>query len=923
MISSLEQKIAAAFFAALLLLLVFAGISYQNAVQSIDASHSHQLLDQIATTFAHVQDAETGQRGYLITGEDSYLAPYTVAVAQLPTDLARLHTLTADDPAQQRQAGTLEQAVNGKLRILERTVAVQREQGREAARQIVLTDEGKQAMDAIRKAVADMEETESRRLGQQAAQLETSAREAILAFAVLAVLALLLLATVFRVIRADLARRQQMETERTRLLAAEQTARAAAEAAQHRFAFLAEASGVLASSLDYETTLTTVARLAVPAVADWCSVHVVAEDGTVRQLAVVHTDPAKVAWAEELGRRFPSNPQAPTGLYRVLRTGQPEIYPEITEALLAATAQDPEQLAIIQAVGFTSVMLLPLQARGRTLGVLTLVSAESGRHYNPSDVTLAQDLAQRAAQAVDNARLFQEVQLQRERFAITLASIGDAVVATDPTGHITFLNPVAAALTGWAPTEALGQPLDAIFTIVAEGTRAPVETPVARVLREGTVVGIANGTVLVARDGTECSIDDSAAPIRDEQDQVVGVVLVFRDITERQRSAAARQAQRVAEEANRAKSEFLSRMSHELRTPLNSILGFAQLLDLEGGTPEQRESIHYILRGGRHLLELINEVLDIARIEEGRLPLSPEPVPVQELLLQSLNLVRPLATARALHLPTTLPEPCATHVLADRQRLQQVLLNLLTNAIKYNRPGGTVQVRCATVAADRLRIFVEDTGLGLTPDQVDRLFTPFERLGAEQSQIEGTGLGLALSQRLVQAMGGTIGVASTPGEGSSFWLELAVSEDPVERLARTGEFALALAQPGGRAARVLYVEDNLSNLKLIERLLAHRANVRLLSAMQGQLGLELAREHQPDLILLDLHLPDLAGDEVLRRLQGDATTRRIPVVIMSADATPNQIVRLRAAGARDYLTKPIDVARFLTVVDDLLQEGIP
>jgi PAS domain S-box-containing protein len=923
MISSLEQKIAAAFFAALLLLLVFAGISYQNAVQSIDASHSHQLLDQIATTFAHVQDAETGQRGYLITGEDSYLAPYTVAVAQLPTDLARLHTLTADDPAQQRQAGTLEQAVNGKLRILERTVAVQREQGREAARQIVLTDEGKQAMDAIRKAVADMEETESRRLGQQAAQLETSAREAILAFAVLAVLALLLLATVFRVIRADLARRQQMETERTRLLAAEQTARAAAEAAQHRFAFLAEASGVLASSLDYETTLTTVARLAVPAVADWCSVHVVAEDGTVRQLAVVHTDPAKVAWAEELGRRFPSNPQAPTGLYRVLRTGQPEIYPEITEALLAATAQDPEQLAIIQAVGFTSVMLLPLQARGRTLGVLTLVSAESGRHYNPSDVTLAQDLAQRAAQAVDNARLFQEVQLQRERFAITLASIGDAVVATDPTGHITFLNPVAAALTGWAPTDALGQPLDAIFTIVAEGTRAPVETPVARVLREGTVVGIANGTVLVARDGTECSIDDSAAPIRDEQDQVVGVVLVFRDITERQRSAAARQAQRVAEEANRAKSEFLSRMSHELRPPLNSILGFAQLLDLEGGTPEQRESIHYILRGGRHLLELINEVLDIARIEEGRLPLSPEPVPVQELLLQSLNLVRPLATARALHLPTTLPEPCATHVLADRQRLQQVLLNLLTNAIKYNRPGGTVQVRCATVAADRLRIFVEDTGLGLTPDQVDRLFTPFERLGAEQSQIEGTGLGLALSQRLVQAMGGTIGVASTPGEGSSFWLELAVSEDPVERLARTGEFALALAQPGGRAARVLYVEDNLSNLKLIERLLAHRANVRLLSAMQGQLGLELAREHQPDLILLDLHLPDLAGDEVLRRLQGDATTRRIPVVIMSADATPNQIVRLRAAGARDYLTKPIDVARFLTVVDDLLQEGIP
>jgi signal transduction histidine kinase/ActR/RegA family two-component response regulator/HAMP domain-containing protein len=390
-----------------------------------------------------------------------------------------------------------------------------------------------------------------------------------------------------------------------------------------------------------------------------------------------------------------------------------------------------------------------------------------------------------------------------------------------------------------------------------------------------------------------------------------------RRVTER--SEDLEQARREADRANQAKSEFLSRMSHELRTPLNAILGFAQLLEMDLLNQEQRESVGHILKGGRHLLDLINEVLDISRIETGRLAISLEPVSVREVVIESLDLIAPLAAKQKIRLESGTRDVPDRFVLADRQRLKQVLLNLLSNAVKYNRPQGTVALSFEE-AAGRLRITVRDTGPGIAPERMNRLFTPFDRLGVEQAGIEGTGLGLALSMRLVDAMGGTMAAESAVGVGSRFWMELPTTEGPEHRVERMGDApAAAELEASKRARLVLYVEDNIPNLKLIQRLLAHRPEVRLLPAMQGRLGLDLARQHRPDLILLDLHLPDIQGDEILNRLQDDPETRHIPVVVISADATPGQVERLLAAGARDYLTKPLNVQKLLSVLDDLLQ----
>jgi signal transduction histidine kinase/ActR/RegA family two-component response regulator len=390
-----------------------------------------------------------------------------------------------------------------------------------------------------------------------------------------------------------------------------------------------------------------------------------------------------------------------------------------------------------------------------------------------------------------------------------------------------------------------------------------------------------------------------------------------------ERTQALRAATAEADRANRAKSEFLSRMSHELRTPLNAVLGFAQLLEMDALSPRQAESVGQILRAGRHLLGLIDEVLEISRIEAGGLRLSVEPVPVDHTLRQAIELIRPSATGQRVAVRAE-PVDERVHVLADRQRLQQVLLNLLSNAVKYNRPAGTVSVACEAVAGGRLRITVTDTGEGIAPDKLERLFTPFDRLGAEASPIEGTGLGLALSKTLVEAMGGMIHVQSRPGLGSSFAVELALVPGP-------GVVADAVAAPrepppvagSGQPRTLLYVEDNLSNLRLVENLLSRRPGVTVLSAMQGRVGLELAVAHRPDLILLDRHLPDLSGDEVFAQLRADSRTRAIPVVILSADAISSSVRDLLDAGVRAYLTKPLDVHALLRVIDDTFGPTAP
>ena len=403
------------------------------------------------------------------------------------------------------------------------------------------------------------------------------------------------------------------------------------------------------------------------------------------------------------------------------------------------------------------------------------------------------------------------------------------------------------------------------------------------------------------------------------------VLTIVRDVTQRheleeqlRRQAAELAAARdEAVAANRAKSEFLSRMSHELRTPLNAILGFSQLLELEQLTAEQAESVDYIARGGRHLLALINEVLDISRIEAGTMTISPEPVAVGELVTELAALIHPLADGRKVAIEAG-AAACDSYVLADRQRLKQVLLNLLSNGVKYNREGGTIAIACRTVDDDRLRITVGDTGYGIPPQNLDRLFRPFERLGAEGGEVEGTGMGLALSKGLIEAMGGTIGVETAVDVGSTFWVELALAEGPLERHDREG----ARRRGSGRSRlRIVHVEDNAANLRLVEKILARQEGHEVIPAFQGRLGLELARERRPDLVLLDVHLPDVPGLEILRELRRRPETRELPVVVLSADASKSQRARFLDAGATAYLTKPLDISELLEFVEQLPHRG--
>jgi signal transduction histidine kinase/ActR/RegA family two-component response regulator len=521
-------------------------------------------------------------------------------------------------------------------------------------------------------------------------------------------------------------------------------------------------------------------------------------------------------------------------------------------------------------------------------------------------------------------------------------------IATDEEGVIQLFNVGAERMLGYLATDVVNKisPADISdpqeMIARAQELSAEIGTPItpgfeALVFKASRGIEDIYELTYIRKDGSRLPAVVSVTALRDDQDAVIGYLLIGTDNSARKQIEAERQrlyevlqeknaelegAKLVAEKANLAKSQFLSSMSHELRSPLNAILGFAQLMDSSSppATPAQKASIYRILHAGWYLLELINEILDLAVIESGKMTLSVEPVSLAEVVLECQAMIEQQGKKRGIQL--TFPHfELPLFVLADRTRLKQVLINLLSNAIKYNRPGGSVVTDCARGCADRTRISVTDTGKGLPPDKLAQLYQPFNRLGQEGSAEEGTGIGLVVSKLLMELMGGMIGAESTVGVGSVFWLELRSTAAPLLAADKAEPTAVAQVQVqhGAPLHTVLYVEDNIANLELVEQLIARRPDMRMLSALNGDLGLEIARDSLPDVILMDINLPGISGIQALRILLEDPLTRHIPVLAISASAMHGDIKKGMEAGFFRYLTKPINVNELMESIDVALE----
>jgi PAS domain S-box-containing protein len=504
------------------------------------------------------------------------------------------------------------------------------------------------------------------------------------------------------------------------------------------------------------------------------------------------------------------------------------------------------------------------------------------------------------------------------RFRTILGNVPIGVTYCDLQGNIEQTNARMAELTGYSEAELCRMNwLD--YSHPEDGPR---DLELAQQLASGDVSVAQLDRRYIAKDGHTVWVHATASLLRNADGAPQRILCVVEDSSERMRLQDAERARETAEAANRAKSEFLSRMSHELRTPLNAMLGFAQLLELDTRqplSPSQQPWVTQIQQAGWHLLEMINDVLDLSRIESGNLRLQSDPLDLVELVNASMAMVAADAQRRDITISTDLASGSAA-VLGDATRVKQILTNLLSNAVKYNAEGGRVHVASRVRAPDGVEIAVTDTGMGMSAQQLANLFQPFNRLGRERSAQQGTGIGLVISRRLAELMGGSLRARSSEGEGSSFILALPLVTDP--DTVPSDLDMLAPQLPAYHQRRVHYVEDNETNVEVMRGILAQRPQVQMDVSVNGLDGLAGIRATHPDLILLDMHLPDISGLALLQQLQADDATAHIPVVVVSADALTTETQAALSAGAARYLTKPVSVAEVLAVVDNLL-DGVP
>ena len=561
-------------------------------------------------------------------------------------------------------------------------------------------------------------------------------------------------------------------------------------------------------------------------------------------------------------------------------------------------------------------------------GKIQEVSFTSDNHDEVDDLAvsfsvLVYELQQAYRQLEDESQ--REIQQRELRFQSIINNSAEGIITLSREGIIETFNPSAEAIFGYAETEVMGKNISMLMP--QEERAAHDEYLHHSKLHAPRIINRSRDLFGLRKNGAKFALELNVSPMElDGEQKFIGIM---RDISERKEFEDRINAARVeAEQANLAKSQFLSSMSHELRTPLNAVMGFGQILELDRVHPlteAQRKSVGQILKGGKYLLELIDQVLNLAKIESGKMTLSMETVDVAPQLMDAVTMARTMADKRNIHIEYDIPEEGTTFVRADVTRLHQVLLNLLSNATKYNYEGGTISLRCKVIG-DVCRFEVKDNGPGIPAHMHDKVFSPFNRLGAEGSTIEGTGIGLTITKELVLLMHGDIGFESAQDNGAMFWFELPLaSEKQMKQFVKfTTESIKEMARdPAPMADRkVLYIEDNPSNLQLMEMILEHHAHLTLLSAQNAEIGIALAEAELPSLILMDIQLPGMNGIDAMRALRLNPKTAAIPMIAISANAMTKDIQHARDMGFDGYLTKPLDIPATLKAIDDALGDGL-
>ncbi|MFT5084527.1 MAG: PAS domain S-box-containing protein [Lentisphaeria bacterium] len=889
---------------ALVLVLVIACVAslfsfFKQLKQADDIrQHTYTTLGIAQVLLSSLKDAETGHLGFLLTGDEAFLEPYLAERNDINGQLEQLQQLT-NIPSSREHLAAIFPLVKEKLSEMGNIIELRRSKDMAAVIEDVRAAEGKRLIDLIRTELHGFMRIEQDELALRELAFHAKMRHlfAIIVFSSLfmSICAAAFMLLIYRNTQQQL--KYIILTETKRLLDAQEATNKELQQAYSAIKAREKASieeGALQRAIFNSANFSSIATDA---------------KGVIQIFNVGAEHMLGYEAADVINKITPADISDPQEVIARAATLSTELETPISpgfEALVFKASrgiEDIYELTYIRKDG------------SRVPAVVSVTALRDGQEIIIGYLLIGTDNTARKHVESEQKKLTQRLQDQQFYTRSLIESNIDALMTTDPSGIISDVNKQMESLTGSTRDELIGAPFKNYFT-----NPQLAEDGIKRVLNENRVTNYE--LTARARDGKETEVSYNATTFYDRDGALQGVFAAARDITERKRfdrvleenTLELETAKSVAEKANLAKSDFLSSMSHELRTPLSAILGFAQLIESgdPAPSPAQKRSLNQILQAGWYLLDLINEILDLALIESGKLSLSIEPVLLAEVMEECQSMIEPQARKHGIKM--TFPRVPMLHIVyADHMRLKQVLINLLSNAIKYNCQGGSVILSCNEHTKGRLRIIVKDTGEGLSAENVAQLFQPFNRLGQEQHDEEGTGIGLVLTKRLTELMGGSIGLESKVGKGSTFWVELNLTSiENKEAIEETTPINLKMPlKTNAQVHTLLYVEDNPANLMLIEDLISRRPDIYLITARDGPTGAALAQSALPTAILMDINLPGISGLDVLQLLRKDTKTAHIPVVALSANAMPRDVEKGIKAGFFRYLTKPIKVNEFM------------